>query len=80
MDNLKTQIMALTTKYKSPVSETSIVKNVPMQCLNLFKDYFKKHKSKVRIKYRGSSIPGMYERPTAFCHQKFAQTFAIYNK
>ena len=34
---------------------------------------------KIRKKYRGSSWGG-YRRPASFCHRKFADRFAIYER
>ena len=33
-----------------------------------------------RIKYRGPSIPGVYNRPSSHCDKKYATTFAVYKR
>ena len=76
--SLKETILKITKKFKSPDRETSIVKGVPMSVLPLFKKYLK-GKGFI-IKYRGPSIPGVYDRPSSHCDKKYATTFAVYKR
>ena len=58
--------------------EVSIAKGIPIQYLSDFKKVSaKKNAKKIRYRYRGKSKVN-YDRPTSFCHMKFADTFAIY--
>ena len=75
---LKDTILKITEKFKSPHNESSIVKGVPMSVLPLFKKYLKG--KGFRIKYRGPSIPGVYDRPSSHCDMKYATTFAVYKR
>ena len=65
--------------YRSPDNEQSIAKNIPMHFLKLYYAYGKLN-GHWRIKYRGPSIPGVYNRPQAHCKRQFATSFAIYER
>jgi len=76
--NLKEQILKITKHFKSSKKEVSICKGVPISLLPMFKKYLKN--KKVRYKYRGPSIPTIYDRPVSFCHKKYATSFAVYKR
>ena len=60
--------------------EMSIAKNIPIKYLPYFKEVSaQKNAKNIRYRYRGKSKVN-YDRPTSFCHMKFADTFAIYNR
>ena len=76
--SLKETILKITKKFKSPDRETSIVKGVPMAVEPLFKKYLKG--KGFWIRYRGPSIPGVYDRPASHCNKEYATTFAVYKR
>ena len=75
---LKDTILKITEKFKSPNNESSIVKGVPMAVEPLFKKYLKG--KGFWIRYRGPSIPGVYDRPASHCNKEYATTFAVYKR
>ncbi len=66
-------------QYKAPENEMAFAKDIP-NC-GYHHDMAKKLAKVIRIrkKYRGASRYG-YTRPSAFCHRKFADRFAIYER
>ena len=75
---IEQKILKITKKFKSPNRETSIVKGVPMAVEPLFKKYLKG--KGFWIRYRGPSIPGVYDRPASHCNKEYATTFAVYKR
>jgi len=73
------EILDLTNKFRSDKSETSVVKDVPIELLGKFKTYMKVMKKHVRFRYRGITTD-LYDRPQSFCHLAGATSFAIYKK
>ena len=63
-------------KYRSPYSESSLWKGIPIEFLPTFKQLFG---TGYLIKYRGTS-KDYYSRPQAHCHKQYADTFAVYRK
>ena len=62
--------------YKSPESETSAYKNIPMQFLNAIQKHFK---GVYKYKYRGNSIPEIgFHRPSSHIPKDYATSFALY--
>tara|TARA_B100000965_G_C19520258_1_gene726169 strand:- start:413 stop:697 length:285 start_codon:yes stop_codon:yes gene_type:complete len=81
-DKLKVMGNDIINMYKSPNAENSLAKNIPLAWIKLMYLYSKKIK-KLRFKYRGKSIDNgkvYYNRPTSFCHMKYAESFAIYER
>ena len=64
--------------YSSHKNELSLAKGIPMAWLKLLYQYSKKV-SPLRFRYRGKSKPN-YDRPWAFVHKEFADSFAIYER
>ena len=78
--HMQNEVLKITNHFKSPNNEESIVKGVPIKLLPMFKIYMNTFKKKVRYKYRGPSIPTIYQRPHSFCHMNHALTFAVYKR
>ncbi len=67
----------LLEKYRSPPSEASTFKGIPMKLYNGV-TWLLPNKNR-RIKFRGKSRADIwYKRPQSFCHKYAAETFAIY--
>ncbi len=62
--------------YRSPHTEVSTSKGIPMKYLDLVKAAYP---GKFRYRYRGGSNP-LYRRDQYYCLQSMADTFAIYRK
>lgn len=61
--------------------EISIAKGIPIKYLKYFKEVSSTGiGKKVRYRFRGESMDGIYDRPQSFCHKLMAQTFAIYHR
>ena len=76
---LPKDIRAWLNQYKAPLNESAFAKDIPN---SLYNHYMASRLAKVvriRKKYRGSSWGG-YRRPSAFCHRKFADRFALYER
>tara|TARA_R100001591_G_scaffold39885_1_gene51550 strand:- start:249 stop:530 length:282 start_codon:yes stop_codon:yes gene_type:complete len=71
----------LLLKYLAPTNESALAKNIPIKYLKYFKE-ISNHKNamNIRYRYRGNSIPVVYQRPQSFCHLEGALTFAIYER
>ena len=76
---LPKDIQAWLNQYQAPEHESAFAKDIP-NC-GYHHDMAKKLAKVIRIrkKYRGKSRYG-YTRPGAFCHKKFADRFAIYER
>ncbi len=71
-------------KYKSPESEASFAKGIPMKYLKLMQSSLLYFDSLDGVKgfrwvFRGKSKPG-FVRPQAWCPKPHAETFAIYER
>ena len=67
----------LLEKYRSPPSEASTFKGIPMKLYNGV-TWLLPNKNR-RIKFRGKSRTDIwYKRPQSYCHKFAAETFAIY--
>jgi hypothetical protein len=74
-NNLKTNERIILAKFNSPDSETSVLKDVPIDCLKQVKDILKKVSFyKFRIVYRGPR----YDSMACYCLKKDAKRFAVY--
>lgn len=74
-NNLKTDERKILSKYNSPDSETSVLKDVPIGSLNQIKNILNKVSfSKFRIVYRGPR----YDAMACYCLKKDAKRFAVY--
>ena len=73
-------------KYKAPSYESAFAKDIPNSWHNHLMASRLAKVVKIRKRYRGSSIftddnrVQIYSRPSAFCHRKFADRFAIYER
>ena len=76
---LPKDIQAWLDQYKAPSYESAFAKDIP----NILENHQMASRLakvvKIRKKYRGRSWGG-YRRPSAFCHRKFADRFAIYER
>ena len=66
-------------QYKAPGCESAFAKDIPNSVYNHLMAGRLAKVIKIRKKYRGKSRYG-YTRPSAFCHRKFADRFAIYER
>ena len=66
-------------QYKAPSCESAFAKDIPNSWYNHEMAKRLAKVVKIRKKYRGKSWGG-YRRPSAFCHRKFAERFAIYER
>ena len=66
-------------QYKAPTYESAFAKDIPNSLENHQMASRLAKVVKIRKKYRGGSWGG-YRRPSAFCHRKFADRFAIYER
>ena len=66
-------------QYKAPTYESAFAKDIPNSLENHQMASRLAKVVKIRKKYRGGSWGG-YRRPSAFCHRKFAERFAIYER
>ena len=66
-------------KHKAPSHESAFAKDIPNSWHNHLMASRLAKFVKIRKKYRGRSSDG-YRRPSAFCHRKFADRFAIYER
>jgi len=66
-------------QYKAPCNESAFAKDIPNSLENHQMASRLAKVVKIRKKYRGRSWGG-YRRPSAFCHRKFADRFAIYER
>ena len=73
-------------QYKAPSCESAFAKDIPNSWHNHLMASRLAKVVKIRKKYRGASIftddnrVQIYSRPSAFCHKKFADRFAIYER
>ena len=73
-------------QYKAPTYESAFAKDIPNTLENHQMAKRLAKVVKIRKKYRGASIftddnrTQIYSRPSAFCHRKFADRFAIYER
>ena len=79
LKNMSNNFDAFLRTYRSPDNEESIAKNIPMYLLGLYYAFGKLNGS-WRIKYRGPSIPDVYNRNQSHCLRKYATSFAIYKR
>jgi hypothetical protein len=79
LKNMSNNFDAFLRTYRSPDNEESIAKNIPMYLLGLYYAFGKLNGS-WRIKYRGPSIPGIYNRDQSHCIKQHATSFAIYKR
>ena len=66
-------------QYKAPTYESAFAKDIPNSWYNHEMAKRLAKVVKIRKKYRGRSWGG-YRRPSAFCHRKFAERFALYER
>ena len=66
-------------QYKAPENEMAFAKDIPNSWYNHMMAKQLAKVLRIRKKYRGKSRYG-YTRPGAFCHKKFADRFAIYER
>ena len=76
---LPKDIQAWLDQYKAPCNESAFAKDIPNNWENHQMAKRLAKVVKIRKKYRGASSYG-YTRPSAFCHKKFADRFAIYER
>ena len=76
---LPKEIQVWLDKYKAPTYESAFAKDIPNSLENHQMASRLAKVVKIRKKYRGKSWGG-YRRPSAFCHRKFAERFAIYER
>ena len=74
-------------QYKAPCNESAFAKDIPNSWYNHQMASRLAKVVKIRKKYRGASVftinddrVKVYSRPSAFCHKKFADRFAIYER
>ena len=74
-------------QYKAPTYESAFAKDIPNSLENHQMASRLAKVVKIRKKYRGASVfkinddrVKVYSRPSAFCHKKFADRFAIYER
>ena len=74
-------------QYKAPTYESAFAKDIPNSWYNHQMASRLAKVVKIRKKYRGASVftinddrVKVYSRPSAFCHKKFADRFAIYER
>ena len=66
-------------QYKAPYNESAFAKDIPNDWYNHQMASRLAKVVRIRKKYRGKSWGG-YRRPASFCHRKFADRFAIYER
>ena len=74
-------------QYKAPYNESAFAKDIPNSWYNHQMAKRLAKVVKIRKKYRGASVfkiddnrVKIYSRPSAFCHKKFADRFALYER
>jgi hypothetical protein len=73
-------------QYKAPTYESAFAKDIPNSWYNHRMASRLARVVKIRKKYRGPSICieegrlKIYTRPASFCHKKFADRFALYER
>ena len=73
--NIRSEERQLLKKYNSPNSETSFLKDVPIDLLDVTKNILRKGSvEKFRIVYRGPR----YDAMACYCLKKNAKRFAVY--
>ena len=84
---LPKEIQVWLDKYKAPTYESAFAKDIPNSWYNHQMASRLAKVVKIRKKYRGASVftinddrVKVYSRPSAFCHKKFADRFAIYER
>ena len=84
---LPKDIQAWLDQYKAPTYESAFAKDIPNSVENHQMAKRLAKVVKIRKKYRGASVftinddrVKVYSRPSAFCHKKFADRFAIYER
>ena len=84
---LPKDIQAWLEQYKAPKYESAFAKDIPNSWYNHQMASRLAKVVKIRKKYRGASVftinddrVKVYSRPSAFCHKKFADRFAIYER
>jgi len=84
---LPKDIQAWLDQYKAPIYESAFAKDIPNSWYNHQMAKRLAKVVKIRKKYRGASVftiddnrVKVYSRPSAFCHKKFADRFAIYER
>ena len=70
------QVEKVLWDYRSPFTEVSISKDIPMKFLPLIKAAYP---GAFRYRYRGKS-KGWYTRDPSYCLEQMAETFAIYKR
>ena len=76
---LPKDLQAWLDQYKAPSCESAVAKDIPNSFYNHKMASRLAKVVRIRKKYRGKSRYG-YTRPSAFCHRKFADRFAIYER
>ena len=84
---LPLDLQAWLKQYKAPTHESAFAKDIPNSLENHQMASRLAKVVKIRKKYRGASVftinddrVKVYSRPSAFCHKKFADRFAIYER
>ena len=73
-------------QYKAPQCESAFAKDIPNSFYNHQMASRLARVVKIRRKYRGASLftddnrVKIYSRPSAYCHKKFADRFALYER
>jgi len=73
-------------QYQAPQCESAFAKDIPNSFYNHQMASRLARVVKIRRKYRGASLftddnrVKIYSRPSAYCHKKFADRFAIYER
>tara|TARA_E500000318_G_scaffold111220_2_gene128971 strand:+ start:139 stop:384 length:246 start_codon:yes stop_codon:yes gene_type:complete len=62
-----------------PYSEMSLMKKIDIKYLKFVKEFIKKNKLQLRVRYRGSSTDN-YRRNPSYVLMNNAQTFALYER
>ena len=76
---LPKDLQAWLEQYKAPGYEYAFAKDIPTTKYNFMMTEKLAKIIPLRRKYRGKSRYG-YTRPSAYCHKKFADRFAIYER
>ena len=83
---LSKDIQAWLKQYQAPECESAFAKDIPNSWYNHVMASQLAKVIQIRKKYRGPSIYieggrlKIYTRPSAFCHKKFADRFALYER
>ena len=73
-------------QYQAPQCESAFAKDIPNSFYNHQMASRLARVVKIRRKYRGASLftddnrVKIYSRPSAYCHKKFADRFALYER